>query len=91
MNASERKENRINLNLPVGDDEYEYNSRTLEPNCVHYSIYFDDVSCALEEKKNEIFKHLEADFEAKEALISSTLRWNRPPHLIIDAATLTNP
>ena len=74
MNASERKENRINLNLPVGDNEYEYNSRTLEPNCVHYSIYFDDVSCALEEKKNEIFKHLEADFEAKEALISSKMK-----------------
>ena len=72
MNASEREEeNRSNLN-PVGD-EYEYNSRTLEPNCVQYSIYFDDVSCALEEKKNEIFKHLEQDFEAKEALLSSKM------------------
>lgn len=73
MNASEREENRRKPNLPVGSDDNEYNSRTLEPNCVHYSIYFDDVSCALEEKKNEIFKHLEQDFEAKDALLSSNM------------------
>ena len=77
MNASEREENRRKLNFPVapvGSDDNEYNSRTLEPNCVQYLIYFDDVSCALEEKKNEIFKHLEQDFEAKEALLSSNMK-----------------
>ena len=73
MNASEREENRKKLNH-IGDDDNEYNSRTLEPNCVQYLIYFDDVSCALEEKKNEIFKHLEQDFEAKEALLSSKMK-----------------
>ena len=73
MNASEREENRRKPNLPVGSDDNEYNSRTLEPNCVQYLIYFDDVSCALEEKKNEIFKHLEQDFEAKDALLSSNM------------------
>ena len=41
----------------------------MEPNCVQYLVYFDDVSsCAqLEEKKNDIFKHVERDFAANDA------------------------
>ena len=54
MNASEREEeNRKKLNH-IGSDDNEYTSRALEPNCVQYLVYFDDVSCALEEKKNYI-------------------------------------
>jgi len=44
---------------------------------VQYLVYFDDVSCALEEKKNDIFKHVEQDFEAKEALLSSNMKQKR--------------
>ena len=80
MNASEREEeNRKKLNH-IGSDDNEYTSRTLEPNCVQYLVYFDDVSCALEEKKNDIFKHVERDFEAKEALLSSNTNRKRDAH-----------
>ena len=80
MNASEREEeNRKKLNH-IGSDDNEYTSRALEPNCVQYLVYFDDVSCALEEKKNDIFKHVERDFEAKEALLSSNTNRKRDAH-----------
>ena len=51
----------------------------MEPNCVQYLVYFDDVSsCAqLEEKKNDIFKHVERDFAANDASLASNANGKR--------------